>query len=266
MTAIERYTVFLKALGIWTVVAGLLLFPTATLQLHAFNDSTEFFYMLMGSVATPVIMVLAGYGMLFWTDWLVQITCANVEQSTGDDLTNQPPASSDSGDLLAALLKTLGFWSSVMGTAALPDWLARIHDRPVGLFYLWMTGPGMCAALIVCGVVLVFSTSWFAQMPALGATSSTDVSGGNSRAKELFMATVKTISAWLVIDGVSHLPATIAKLWAAYLDLPEGVAFGTLLQVLAKPLLPLGLGIWLFFGTMFFVRLAFSIPTTAASE
>src|SRR5262245_42937174 len=107
MTPRERYSVFLKALGIWTVVAGLTVLPTMVRALHGYRDSQELFYMIMGSIASPGIMVLAGYLLLFSTNWFVRTTFHGIA-AVDDQATQALASASPSEVLFSMLLKLIG--------------------------------------------------------------------------------------------------------------------------------------------------------------
>jgi hypothetical protein len=77
--------------------------------------------------------------------------------------------------------------------------------------------------------------------------------------EQFFMVIVKALGVWIVIDGLIQLPTTFTRL-SQYS--PKLFSVGLLFETLAEPLVPLGIGVWLFLGASWFARLAFSERTS----
>ena len=217
MTASERYGVFLKALGIWTVVAGLTMLPTATRELHKYNDSQEFFYMMMDSIAGPAIMVLAGYWLLFSTDWIARTTYPEIAHTSGDEISVALPNSAGE-ELLATLLKILGILSLVPAISSLPSTVAQNHRTPFTgtFFYGLMMGFGPVIAQIACALLLLISTTWIVRIAFRNDEFlERDADKNDARTitpKELLVVVIKALAVWSMINGVRYLPFAAAEL------------------------------------------------------
>ncbi len=134
MTSQERFTVFVKALGVWILATGLGTLPIATFQLREFSDPQDLFYMILGSIAEPMLMCLGGF-WLIRSNWISRIAYSSVK--VPGQAVSDVSDSVATLELFSAILKTLGVWFLFQGITRIPFGLNWLHSQnPHCLFSL----------------------------------------------------------------------------------------------------------------------------------
>jgi hypothetical protein len=257
MKATELFRVFHNGVGLWSVVVGIGLLPRGMQLMHQYADADTFFFMLMGTFASPAILIACGYWLMFTRDSLVQLACSRSSDVTGN---------SSYRVTLAVVLKTIGLWEAIVGASTVPvaiDMAHRYSDR-LSFISLWVETYIAPACLIAAGYVLLFKTHWIVRLAFLSKPEGTLAEAGDSTSPpQLFLVIQKAAGAWTIINAISLIPMAIRKsqLYAAGFPLHR-----MLLETFLDPALLLLMGCWLFFATNWFVRLAYSETAAADDE
>lgn len=261
MKAHELLTVFLKAIGIWLIVNALGLFPNAIGGVHKYNDAETLYYMMLGTFAGPVIAILSGGWLIVATDWFVKLAYRDSVGTESDDATPKLSAP----ELFGAILKAIGIWDIVMGLVSLPGAIGFAHVYPEsgGSFNQFLDTLALPSIAITFGCCFFFATDWFVQK-AFPANLVTEHGESNirrpSETSELFVVILKAIGIWVFVNGSVHLPSQISR-FSHYRE-PKSV-FIVMLETFAFSLIQIFIGCCMFFGTNWFVRMAWPEPVSA---
>jgi hypothetical protein len=252
MTSQERFLLFQKCLGLWSLAKGIAMLPQARRELHHYDDSVEFFYMIMGSIAAPALLICAGYALLLSKRWFVRLAYRN---AIGEkDVSSQ----AKQRDLLTVLMKCVGLWEMITGVAVIAPGISYAHRHAGGHLptaSLVTNSYVAPLAIVGFGAILFFKTEWAVRLAFWRAQEVQDESTSVNRSIELFVVIQKTIGLWIVVDGVAQLLQALSNI-PYYLENPT-VPF-SFVDTFGLCTVMLAVGICLFFATNFFARLAYS--------
>jgi hypothetical protein len=268
----ERFAVFIKALGLWAMATGIGSLPLTTLHLRAFSDAEDLFYVLMGSVAEPILTFVCGW-WLFRSNWLVSMTYPPslvAESVPGQSVTQEI----NTLELFSAVLKLLGAWYVLQAVVRIPGLASYIHnlDQSAHSFLLVVSFEfyAPIAIAIIFGVLLLVATNWFIRLgfPVLVAHQENDIAAQFSQLTPqiaLFQLAAKGLGVWCFVNGLGKFPQAIAQCSGGFSD------FGAFLQmfpaIFGLPVMSVLVGCTLFFATDLFAKWAFAKqPITFDSE
>lgn len=258
----ERFAVFVKALGVWAFVTGLGTLPLATYNLRQFSDADDFFYMIMETVAEPLVMCIGGVWLIH-SNWISRMT---FPQSGVTNILLSPDSSQEVAtlELFATILKTLGVWYILEGLIQFPRALDYYHRAGLSGFSNWdfhfeLFAP--CAIAFTFGVLLLIATNQFIKLgfPELLANDDAEEIGSavfKTSQAVLFAIIVKALGIWFIVNGIAKLPHAITTVIAGIRS--DLSSFLLTLSVFGMPVMSIVVGCLCFFATDLFESLAFS--------
>jgi hypothetical protein len=259
----ERFSVFIKSLGVWVFVTGLGTLPLGALDLREFSDPEDFVYMIMRSIGEPLVMCVAGF-WLIRSNWIADKTYPRYGVTDfADRSSNQEAASLE---LFSALVKTLGVLFILQGLTRVPFSLSYYHNLPPSnggsksmMLFEIVANPTIS---IVLGVLLLIATNWFVRLSFAELIGDTDTSEVdkmtfNSPQLALFAVIVKALGIWFFVNGFGRLPHAINQaFWSGFPD--NWYSAKSAACFLALPVMSMLMGGLCFFTTDLFVKLAFT--------
>jgi hypothetical protein len=261
MTSQNRFNVFIKALGVWAFATGIGTLPATTFYLRRFSDAEDFLYMIVETVAEPLLF--CGLGIwLIRSNWIAQKTyppSGTIEKDTGVNFTQTQAL-----ELFSALLKTFGVWCILSGLARTPRGVDYFHDfahvaggYTAAIRFESMALPGLP---IILGSLLLISMNWFIKLgfPKLIGTND-DKSPEPILAKPshvlLFEVLTKTIGVWFIVLGINKLPHAITIASGGFSD--TKAFFSAIVVIFGLPIMSVVVGGLCFFITELFSKFAF---------
>ena len=245
----ELFRVFHKSLGLWSLLYGVSLLPRAASMTHQYADADGFYFMAMGSFASPAVLIGLGYWLLFSRDSVVRLAYPN--QDVGE--LKLPCA-----ETLEVVLKTIGVFELIIAASYVPVAIDTAHRYPerVPLVSMLMNAYATPILLAIAGIIFVLKTDWMVRLAFLNRPDPdmAKETAGLSLS-QLFLVIQKSLGASTAVSGLSLLPSAfrMSQLYAAGFPTTR-----MLLETFANPAIFIAVGCWLFFSTKWFVHLAYS--------
>jgi hypothetical protein len=262
----QHFAVFVKALGVWALVTGLGTLPDASFRVRQFSDPQDLFFMVMGSIAEPLLLCACGFWLIHF-NWITRMAYSRI--TTSDGISTEHADSGTTLELFSAILKTLGVWYLLQGIIRIPFGFnsldtAKFSPPLVAFRIEAFVTPAIPIAI---GGLLLIATNWFIALgfPEWLADDNADEAEIKSRTGQqaLFAVIVKALGVFVTVNGLTKLPHTITQ--ASFVS-SNPDALKIYAQLFAIPVMSILLGALCFFATNFFTNLAFSKPKALSAD